>query len=106
MIVAVFCFAIAACTGYAHAYRFAAKFESLQLFAGDQDVGVSSLGKRARDQDRELCPHCDQNLSVKTFKKHKTLFLKSDGTWIKSYSDMEAADSDIASKNINTYSTQ
>lgn len=65
-----------------------------------------SARKRARDQDRELCPHCDQNLSVKTFKKHKTLFLKSDGTWIKSYSDMEAADSDIASKNINTYSTQ
>ena len=40
-----------------------------------------SSRKRPRD-GRELCPHCDQYLSIKTFKRHRTLFQKGDGTWI------------------------
>lgn len=43
---------------------------------------------------REVCPHCDQSLSIKTLKKHKTLFLKGDGTWIRSNVDQDCTDSD------------
>lgn len=50
-----------------------------------------SSRKRPRDPPpRELCPHCDQNLNIKTFKKHKTLFCRSDGTWVKD--DVQASD--------------
>ena len=32
-------------------------------------------------KNRKYCPHCSQNLTLKTFKKHKKLFLRSDGSW-------------------------
>ena len=33
---------------------------------------------------RQLCPHCDQDLSQKTFRKHRKLFCRSDGSWVRS----------------------
>ena len=32
---------------------------------------------------RRLCPHCDQKLSAKTFKKHRRMNCKDDNTWIR-----------------------
>ena len=29
-----------------------------------------------------ICPHCNQLLGEKTYKRHKKLFCKNDGTWI------------------------
>ena len=43
-----------------------------------------SARKQARAKRRGVCPHCDQHLEFKTLKKHKSLFRKSDGTWIRS----------------------
>lgn len=31
--------------------------------------------------NRPFCPHCDQNLALKTFRKYKKLFLRNDGSW-------------------------
>lgn len=50
--------------------------------------------RRVRVIRREVCPHCGQNLSAKTLKRHRALFLKGDGTWIKS--SVESNDSDDA----------
>lgn len=42
-----------------------------------------STRKQTRAKRRGMCPHCDQHLEVKTLRKHKSLFQKSDGTWIR-----------------------
>lgn len=57
-----------------------------------------SSRKRSRSAPRELCPHCDQSLSLKTFKKHKALFCKSDGTWISGKDTVESETSESESK--------
>lgn len=54
----------------------------------------SSSRKHHRVTSRFLCPHCDQDLTIKTLKRHKSLFLKSDGTWMKE--NVRGADSDDA----------
>ena len=41
----------------------------------------SAAAKRVHSEDT-MCPHCNQPLSTKTFKRHKKLFCKDDGTWI------------------------
>ena len=51
----------------------------------------SSLANRVQDSNinrpraikRKHCEHCDQDLSVKTFKKHRSLYMRADGTWIR-----------------------
>ena len=51
----------------------------------------SSSAKRVQDSNinrpraikRKHCEHCDQDLSVKTFKKHRSLYMRADGTWIR-----------------------
>lgn len=55
--------------------------------------------KQPRVTPREVCHHCDQNLNIKTLKKHRNLFRKSDGTWIKD--SEEATSSEARSKLIN-----
>lgn len=32
--------------------------------------------------NRHHCPHYNQSLTLKTFKRHQKLFCRSDGTWI------------------------
>ena len=49
---------------------------------------------RANSLRSQLCGHCNQNLSLKTFKKHKKLYYKSDGTWL---IDSEATSNSCAS---------
>ena len=55
-----------------------------------------SAKKRTRAIARELCPHCDQNLCMKTFKRHKSLFLRDDGTWIKNATDADNVEDEEA----------
>lgn len=47
---------------------------------------IAQSKKRARHSEdghqRQICPHCDQSLCSKTFKKHKRLYEKADGTWV------------------------
>ena len=46
---------------------------------------IATARKRCRPRachSRRFCPHCKQSLSLKTFKKHQKLFLKSDGAWM------------------------
>lgn len=57
-----------------------------------------SAKKRPKVASREMCPHCDQDLEVKTFKKHKSLFLKEDGTWVKN--NVQPADDNVEGKQI------
>ena len=33
--------------------------------------------------NRQFCPHCDLNLALKTFRKHRKLFFRSDGSWVR-----------------------
>lgn len=35
------------------------------------------------------CPHCDRNLTLKTFKRHQRLYCRSDGTWISGELELE-----------------
>ncbi len=43
-----------------------------------------SSPKNQRTVRRE-CPHCKREVGLKTFKRHKKLYLKSDGSWIKEW---------------------
>lgn len=45
-------------------------------------VASSELPRKRKESNRSICPHCDQALSNKTFKKHKRLYSKNDGSWI------------------------
>ena len=38
--------------------------------------------KRLNPASSHLCGHCNQMLSLKVFKKHQKLYMKSDQTWI------------------------
>ncbi len=37
---------------------------------------------RANKLKRKHCEHCNQDLTTKTFKKHRNLYFRDDGTWI------------------------
>lgn len=55
-------------------------------FIASRVAESESSAKRAKltslhSQDT-ICPHCNQPLSAKTYKRHKKLFCKDDGTWI------------------------
>lgn len=42
--------------------------------------------KRSRagtPKNRQRCPHCEQDLTIKTFKRHQKLFKREDGNWMK-----------------------
>lgn len=36
-----------------------------------------------------VCPHCDQLLNVKTYKRHEKLYRKADGSWIIPLSELD-----------------
>ena len=39
--------------------------------------------RRIHKVDRRLCPHCDKNVSYKTYKSHKRLYFNTtSGAWI------------------------
>lgn len=42
----------------------------------------SKITLRANSAKSQLCGHCNLNLSLKTFKKHKRLYCNSDGKWL------------------------
>ena len=54
---------------------------------------VENSTTRVRVNERLFCDHCSQDLALKTFKKHKKLYLKDDGTWIKDSTSTEATES-------------
>lgn len=46
---------------------------------------IAQSRKRVRHSEpshRQICPHCNQSLCSKTFKKHKRLYQKGDGSWV------------------------
>ena len=46
---------------------------------------IAQSRKRIRHSEqgnRRMCPHCDQSLCLKTFKKHERLYRKDDGSWV------------------------
>ena len=46
---------------------------------------IAQSRKRVRHSEqghRQICPHCDQSLCSKTFKKHRRLYRKEDGSWV------------------------
>lgn len=43
---------------------------------------------------RQICPHCKQSLTLKTYKKHQKLFLRSDKTWMSDNDEDRLAASD------------
>ncbi len=45
-------------------------------------VAASRSKRKGSAQNRRVCPHCNQTLCYKTFKKHKRLYAKDDGSWI------------------------
>ena len=48
---------------------------------------ISSKRPKLACQPRSFeCPHCNQLLAEQTFKRHKQLYLTSDGSWITSES--------------------
>ena len=50
---------------------------------------MSAAKKQKLDVPEKLheCPHCDKILTTRTFKKHRQLYCRSDGTWITSNHD-------------------
>ena len=55
---------------------------STQLLAS---MVEESSRKKPKINKRMMCPHCDMNLSTKTWRRHKALFFQEDGTWVKMY---------------------
>ena len=53
---------------------------------------IANSRKRRKDtpKNRQNCPHCNQLLTMKTFRRHQTLFKKNDGTWMKDSEDEES----------------
>lgn len=49
--------------------------------------------KRSRLERQTLCPHCNQLLADQTFRRHKQLYLSTDGSWITSESPEGTASS-------------
>ena len=54
----------------------------------------TTVALRANGLKSQLCGHCNKNLSVKTFKKHKKLYSRPDETWTK---PVDEAEEDICS---------
>ena len=67
-------------------------------------IRIAMSQKRSRPNlslsstNRLFCPHCDQNLALTTVKKHKKLFLRSDGSWERADKDKEASGSELEGK--------
>lgn len=52
-----------------------------------------------RGMYQQLCQHCNKLLGEKALKRHKKLYLKKDGAWIKEYKSLsDNEDEDILSK--------
>lgn len=52
-----------------------------RLESSDKKMKLSSKSKLGQ---RLICPHCNQSLCAKTFKKHKRLYCNEDNTWTRS----------------------
>ena len=62
------------------------------------------LSAPASHQVRKHCPHCDQQVTVKTFRRHKELYYRSnDGTWIAESSNTEDIESDPCTSRCREY---
>lgn len=57
--------------------------DSTQLISGILASRIAKSRKKPSrppaSRNRHFCPHCGQNLKLKTFKKHERLFLRKDG---------------------------
>ena len=57
--------------------------------------------KNRRGARLELCPHCDRRVGLKTLKRHKKLYLKSDGSWLREWKkDRDVPTDDDTSGNL------
>ena len=57
------------------------EFVASRLESTKKKIKLSSKSKLGQ---RLVCPHCDQSLCAKTFKKHKRLYCNKDNTWTRS----------------------
>ena len=60
---------------------------------------IAQSKKRTRHLEnsiRQICPHCNQSLCSKTFKRHKRLYKKEDGSWMMSEYCNEPNESKLA----------
>jgi len=57
-----------------------------RLIASRISADSEILSKRSRLAHQTLCPHCNQLLADQTFRRHKQLYLTTDGSWITSES--------------------
>ncbi len=54
---------------------------------------IANSRKRKRvviPKNRQNCPHCNQLLTIKTFRRHQKLFKRKDGTWLKESDEDES----------------
>ena len=79
----------------------AEKTSSSSVFASVLIASLAAESSRKKprlsftNQRRQLCPHCNQNLSMKTLKKNKRLYCTSDGSWVDTKSTQEMYESEF-----------
>ena len=52
----------------------------------EESSSSTTRNSRPKAQKRKYCEHCSQDLTLKTYKKHRNLYFKDDGTWMKASS--------------------
>lgn len=68
----------------------------MSLEERDPDPVEEVSQRRTLKVDRRICPHCDKNVSFKTYRLHKRLFYDSSvGTWITADSPGGSAEDDV-----------
>ena len=50
----------------------------------ESELSATKKPKLNTQHHLHKCPHCDKLLVEKTYKKHKKIFCKSDGSWVTS----------------------
>ena len=53
-----------------------------RVLKSERSVGKKAKLHRDTESQSRVCPHCDQLLNIKTYKRHEKLYRKDDGSWI------------------------
>ena len=66
---------------------------------------ISAVSRKRRKSQtshrhRQICPHCNQSLTLKTYRKHQKLFLRSDSTWMSDNEEDRLATSDSSCETV------
>ena len=64
------------------------------------EISARSMSRSAK-RKRKYCEHCEQEVALKMFKRHKHLYCKDDGSWIKEQTEKDACESSSVSQQGN-----